>query len=72
LLITHRFTTAMHADQIFVMRDSAIVESGTHDTLLEEDGYYAESWRQQVERGWRATGSNPALHPPPAQSGDFM
>jgi ATP-binding cassette subfamily B protein len=60
LLITHRFTTAMHADQIFVMRDSAIVESGTHDTLLEEDGYYAESWRQQVEQGWRATGHNAA------------
>ena len=70
LLITHRFTTAMHADQIFVMRDSAIVESGTHDTLLEEDGYYAESWRQQVEQGWRATGHNAA--PPPLRGGNAV
>lgn len=56
LLITHRFTTAMHADQIVVMRDSAVIEEGTHETLLEADGYYAQSWRQQVERGWRANG----------------
>jgi ATP-binding cassette subfamily B protein len=56
LLITHRFTTAMHADRIYVMRDSAIIEEGTHEALLEADGYYAQSWRQQVERGWRANG----------------
>jgi ATP-binding cassette subfamily B protein len=58
LLITHRFTTAMHADQIFVMRDSKIVESGTHESLLEHDGYYAESWRKQVEEGWRVRRNN--------------
>lgn len=56
LLITHRFTTAMHADRIYVMRDSAIIEEGTHEALLEAGGYYAQSWRQQVERGWRANG----------------
>jgi ATP-binding cassette subfamily B protein len=56
LLITHRFTTAMHADRIYVMRDSAIIEEGTHEALLEAGGYYAQSWQQQVERGWRANG----------------
>ena len=54
LVVTHRFTTAMHADIIYVMRDNAIIESGTHDELLEQDGYYAMSWRNQVESGWRA------------------
>ena len=53
LLITHRFTTAMHADVIHVMDGGEIVESGTHPTLLARDGYYAESWRAQVEQGWR-------------------
>ena len=54
LVVTHRFTTAMHADIIYVMRDNAIIESGTHDELLDQDGYYAMSWRNQVESGWRA------------------
>jgi ATP-binding cassette subfamily B protein len=53
LIITHRFTTAMHADVIHVMVDGEVIESGTHDELLALDGYYAESWRAQVERGWR-------------------
>jgi hypothetical protein len=46
----------MHADQSVVMRDSATIEEGTRETLLEADGYYAQSWRQQVERGWGANG----------------
>jgi len=54
-IITHRFTTAMHADIIHVMDDGEIVESGTHDELLDQDGHYAESWRAQVKHGWRAS-----------------
>ncbi len=53
LIITHRFTTAMHADAIHVMRGGEIIESGTHTTLLAQKGYYAQSWSAQVERGWR-------------------
>jgi ATP-binding cassette subfamily B protein len=54
-IITHRFTTAMHADVIHVMDDGEIVESGTHEGLLDQDGHYAESWRAQVKHGWRAS-----------------
>ncbi len=54
-IITHRFTTAMHADIIHVMDDGEIVESGTHEGLLDQDGHYAESWRAQVKHGWRAS-----------------
>jgi len=53
LVVTHRFTTAMHADVIYVMHGNRIVESGTHDELLAGEGRYAQSWREQVRSGWR-------------------
>ena len=48
IIITHRFTTAMHADVIHVMDRGRIVESGSHQRLLEQRGLYAESWSRQV------------------------
>jgi ATP-binding cassette subfamily B protein len=44
ILITHRFSTAMYADKIYLMEDGRIVESGNHEQLLALDGRYAESW----------------------------
>ena len=57
IIITHRFTTAMHADVIHVMKDGRIAESGTHIELIERNGMYAASWRKQmtaVEREMQA------------------
>jgi ATP-binding cassette, subfamily B, bacterial len=48
LMITHRFTTAMRADAIYVMVDGRIIESGTHRELVEQSGYYARSWSAQM------------------------
>jgi len=48
LIITHRFTTAMRADMIYVMHEGRIVESGTHRDLLALSGRYAESWKAQM------------------------
>ena len=48
LIITHRFTTAMQADIIYVMAAGRIIESGTHAELLAMGGQYAWSWRQQI------------------------
>lgn len=48
IIITHRFTTAMHADVIHVMDRGRVVESGSHHHLLEQSGLYAESWSRQT------------------------
>jgi ATP-binding cassette subfamily B protein len=48
LMITHRFTTAMHADIIHVMDKGRVVESGSHAQLVALGGAYASSWRAQM------------------------
>jgi ATP-binding cassette subfamily B protein len=47
-MITHRLTTAMRADIIFVMADGQVVECGAHDELIRRGGLYAQSWERQV------------------------
>jgi ATP-binding cassette subfamily B protein len=49
IIITHRFTTAMRADVIHVMRNGQIVESGSHKELLARGGFYAQSWTAQTQ-----------------------
>jgi ATP-binding cassette subfamily B protein len=48
LMITHRFTTAMHADIIHVLDKGRVVESGTHAELVALGGSYASSWAAQM------------------------
>jgi ATP-binding cassette subfamily B protein len=48
LIITHRFTTAMCADTIYVMHQGQIVESGSHEALITQNGRYANSWKKQM------------------------
>lgn len=48
LVITHRFTIAMRADIIQVMHAGKLVESGSHNKLVEQDGWYAKSWKLQM------------------------
>ena len=49
LMIAHRLSTVMNADQILVMDAGRIVERGGHTELLEAGGYYAQMWRLQQE-----------------------
>jgi len=46
--IAHRLSTVRSAEKILVMDDGRIVERGTHDELLTEDGLYANLWSVQV------------------------
>ncbi len=48
ILIAHRLSTIMHADRIYVLEKGEVVETGTHDTLIEEKGLYYAMWRQQI------------------------
>ncbi len=47
IVIAHRLHTIMHADQILVVEDGTIVESGQHDALLARNGRYASFFRLQ-------------------------
>lgn len=49
IVITHRFTIAMRADIIHVIDRGRIIESGTHRELLERNGFYAASWKAQMQ-----------------------
>ena len=46
-IIAHRLSTVRAADQILVLENGMIVERGTHDDLLVQDGAYADMCRQQ-------------------------
>lgn len=46
-VIAHRLSTIRDADLILVMRDGDIVEQGTHDGLIEKDGFYAALYNSQ-------------------------
>lgn len=51
LAIAHRLSTVRDADRILVMANGVIVEGGTHEALLAENGYYARLWERQQHEG---------------------
>jgi ATP-binding cassette subfamily B protein len=48
LLIAHRLSTILHADVIYVMEAGKIIETGSHQSLLDQKGLYYAMWRQQI------------------------
>jgi ATP-binding cassette, subfamily B, bacterial len=50
LVIAHRLSTIVAADRILVMDEGKIVEEGTHQKLLRENGLYADLYRTQLDR----------------------
>ncbi|MGB0415881.1 MAG: ABC transporter ATP-binding protein [Coraliomargarita sp.] len=49
LVIAHRLSTVRRADKIVVMEKGRILESGTHNALVERNGHYAKLWRHQSD-----------------------
>jgi len=56
ILIAHRLSTIMHSDVIYVLEKGKIIETGSHDQLLDQKGLYFAMWRQQI--GERRKGVN--------------
>ncbi|HQW92862.1 MAG: ABC transporter ATP-binding protein [Chitinophagaceae bacterium] len=62
ILIAHRLSTIMHADRIYVLEKGDVVETGSHEKLLEEKGLYFAMWRQQIGERKRHLSSSPLLN----------
>lgn len=50
-IVAHRLSTIREADIILVMKDGKIIEQGTHETLLSQNGFYAELYNSQFSNG---------------------
>ena len=50
-IIAHRLSTIKNADLILVMKDGNIIEQGTHDELIKENGFYANLYNSQFDNG---------------------
>ena len=58
LVIAHRLSTVIDADEIIVLDQGRIVERGRHEALIARNGTYASMWRQQQEANRRAEASD--------------
>lgn len=57
IMIAHRLTTVRNADRIFVLKDGAIEEYGTHEKLVENNGLYSKMWKDyQTSISWKVGG----------------
>ncbi len=47
IIIAHRISAVRHADEILILEDGKIIERGTHETLMKQDGYYHKTYQAQ-------------------------
>ena len=54
-IVAHRLSTIREADLILVMKEGHIIEQGTHESLLEQGGFYAELYQSQFAESVKQT-----------------
>ncbi len=59
LVIAHRLSTVVDADEILVLDHGRIIERGDHAELLRRDGVYAAMWMRQQEAARREAALDP-------------
>ncbi len=59
IFISHRLSSAVSADRVYLFESGEVVESGNHHELMEKNGRYAEMFRKQAE-SYRPTSAEPA------------
>jgi len=73
VIVAHRLSTIVNCNQILVLQDGSIVEGGTHDQLLSQNGVYASMWNEQAKHGEGGGGeesgssSTEVISPPPQE-----
>ncbi|MBI3712799.1 MAG: ATP-binding cassette domain-containing protein [Burkholderiales bacterium] len=55
IIVSHRLSAVVEADHILVLREGRVIERGNHESLLQQDGWYASQWKyQQLEAALEA------------------
>ena len=48
LIVSHRVSSAIHADKVIVLENGRVIQTGTHDELMAQEGYYKELYINQL------------------------
>ena len=48
IIVSHRISSAKNADKIIILEDGQIIQQGTHNQLLNQEGYYKELYNKQL------------------------